>query len=139
MKQGIPVPLVRANQWVMVGGILLAILLQSQLLLTLLFIISLLALLFGPKGNVVFVLTKPLLKNRLAAAEQEAAELQRFNQSIATILLGLAVGILWTTGHWSGWIPAGMVMVAAAFALAGYCIGCTIYFQWKQWRHTQRS
>jgi hypothetical protein len=135
MKQ-IPMPLVKANQVVMVLGTLTAILLQSPIVLTMLFFIVLFPFLFGPKGNLVFLIAKPLLRSRLNNAETEAIELQRFNQTIASVMLGIATVIMWTVGHWSGWIVVSMVTIAAMLALSGYCVGCFLYFQLKRWKHS---
>jgi hypothetical protein len=131
----IPVPLVRANQWVLVIGTILAIILQNMILLAILFVINLIPLFVGPQGNIVFRIAKPLLRKKIKLAETEAAELQRFNQTIATLLLASGLILFWTTEHWAAWIRVAMVTVAASVALGGFCIGCFIYFQWKQWRH----
>ncbi|OXM14233.1 hypothetical protein CGZ75_14820 [Paenibacillus herberti] len=46
--------------------------------------------------------------------------------------------ILFALG-WSvaGYIFLGMMFAAALAAILGYCIGCTIYFQFKQFRARQ--
>jgi hypothetical protein len=130
----IPILLVRANQFVLAVGTLLALVLQQGGLILVLFLLSLLPLIFGPQLNIVFILTKMLLRNRMNWQKTEAAELQRFNQTIATVLLGASWLILHFTGHWTGWILSGMVTVAAGLALSGFCIGCILYFQLKKWR-----
>ncbi|MBP1999269.1 ABC-type multidrug transport system permease subunit [Paenibacillus shirakamiensis] len=68
----------------------------------------------------------------------QALELQRFNNSLAVgfltcSLLAFIVG--WNT---LGYIFATMLLIAAFVALSGYCIGCTVYFQYKQFKAKQR-
>lgn len=138
MKE-IPLPLVRTNQCVMVLGTLIAIAFQSTIVLTIIFLIALSPVLLGPKGNLVFRLAKPLLQKKLAGAETEAIELQRFNSIIAVLILGVSLFILWSTGHWIGWVFAGMVTVAAGLALSGFCIGCVLYYQLKKMKYKLRS
>lgn len=132
----IPAYLVKFNQAVLVVGTGLALIFQQPLVLLALFILLVVPLLTGPRLNLIFMLGKWLLPRSLAEkSDQEAYELQRFNQSIATILLGIASTVLLISGHWSGWVFSTMVTIAAGIALAGFCIGCFIYFQWKQWQH----
>ncbi len=134
MKE-IPIPLVRANQLFLVVGTLVSFVLNSPLLLACILLIMVLPLILGAKGNLVFRLAKPLLQKRLVNAETEALELQRFNNSIAVILLAIGNLILWSNGHWSAWLFVGMVTVAAGLALVGFCIGCIMYYQLKQLKH----
>ena len=134
MKE-IPIPLVKANQAFLAISTLLAIVLQNQWILLGAFLVVLLPLLFGPKANLIFKAARPLLRQQLTQFGTEDVRLQQFNQRIAVMLLGLGVAVLFLGGHWSGYLFAGMVTVASGAALAGYCIGCVLYFQWKQWRY----
>lgn len=138
MKE-VPIPLIRANQWVMVLGTFISIATQSTIILTIVFLIALSPVLLGSKGNLVFRLAKPLLQNKLVGAQTEEIELQRFNSIIAVMMIGVSLAILESTGHWIGWLFAGIVTVAATLAINGFCIGCVIYFQWKQWKYKLRS
>ncbi len=134
MKE-IPVSLVRANQFVMVGLTILAIILQSNIILALTLLLVLLPLIFGAKANIVFVLVKSLFPKDRSNEEKEAAELQRFNQTIAASLLAIGFIISVLTGHWIAWLFVGMVTVAATIALLGFCVGCFIYYQWKKQKY----
>ncbi|MDE5416238.1 DUF4395 domain-containing protein [Alkalihalobacterium chitinilyticum] len=137
MKE-IPKSYVRANQCVMVVLTVFSILLQNVSLLALTLLIVLLPLLFGPKANITFKVAKMLIKN-VSNDETEAAELQRFNQTIAASLLGIALIVLLTTGHWFGWVLVGMVTVAASVALLGFCVGCFMYFQFKKMKYEMKK
>ncbi|GAB6930874.1 hypothetical protein JCM10914A_48570 [Paenibacillus sp. JCM 10914] len=134
MKE-IPLPLIKANQIGIVLFVLLSFIFQQPLFIYLLFLIQFIPLLVGTKANVFVLLAKPLIgKARLAKSDGQAAELARFNQSIAVILLGIS-SIAYLLG-WHVWAYAASAMVAAAAiaAVLGYCVGCTIYYQYKRWK-----
>ncbi len=134
MKE-IPIAYVRANQFGMAAFIVLSILLQQPLLIAVVWVIEAAGLLIGAKANVFIAVIKPFVRHRLASSLMEAVELQRFNNSIALSLLSLSVIFLFGF-HWlvAGYIFAGMVALAAICAILGYCIGCTLYYQFKQWK-----
>jgi len=134
MVKEIPLPLVRANQIMLVIGTILAILFSLKWLVVLLFIITIATLLFGPRANVAFRVTRYVLGSRLFYAHTESVEIQRFNQVIATTCLGLGtILLLLLPNFWLGWIPVAFVTLAAGAAICGYCIGCRFYFPYKMW------
>jgi hypothetical protein len=57
--------------------------------------------------------------------------LQRFNNSIATLLLGAAQLVFLFQVSLVGWILSALVLTAASIALAGFCIGCFLYYQFN--------
>jgi hypothetical protein len=136
----IPQPLIKANQ---IGMVLLVVLsylpldygFRSHLFVYAAFLIQLISLFAGPQWNpFMWIARLALGRERLQRAEKQAAELARFNQTIAVSLLGLASVFhafgLSAAGH----VFAGMVALAAFVAVLGYCIGCTIYYQYKKWK-----
>lgn len=133
MKE-IPVPLVRTNQTGIVLFVLLAAAFRQPLLIVLLWVIQVIGLVGGARANLFILLLKPLLAPRLAGAKTEAAELQRFNNSIAVILLTLSVAGFALGWNIAGYVLAGIVALAAFTAICGYCIGCTLYYQYKQFK-----
>jgi uncharacterized membrane protein len=137
MKE-IPLPLIKSNQAGIVLFILAGFLLQQPILIYILFAVQLIGLVFGANANLFIRLARLIFpKQRLRDSEQQAVELARFNQSIAVTLLAaasLALILGWTV---AAYIFAGMVALAAAVAIAGYCIGCTLYFQYKRWKQVR--
>lgn len=135
MKE-IPIPYVRTNQAAMVLFITASVLLQQPILILLLWVIQVVGLVSGGKGNLFIMVVKPLLQGHVGKFDTEAFELQRFNNSIAVILLTFSNLFLfvmpWST---AGYVFAGMVAIAALMALFGFCIGCFLYFQFKQFKH----
>ncbi|UUZ78992.1 DUF4395 domain-containing protein [Paenibacillus sp. P26] len=135
MPNEIPLPYVRTNQAGIVLLVLLAILLRQPAIIAALWAIQVMNLWQGVRANVFVMLAAPPLRNRIAGAPTEARELQRFNNSIAVILLTLSLLFFWLDPSGpAGYILAGLVGAAALSAICGYCIGCTLYYQFKRLR-----
>lgn len=133
MKE-IPIPYVRANQIGIIVLVLLGLIFQQPWPIILLWIIQVAGLSFGPKGNLFIQLAKPLLTGKIPGSRTEAAELQRFNASLAVFLLTIALlcfVVGWTT---AALVFAACVAAAAFIAVCGYCVGCFLYFQLKKFR-----
>jgi hypothetical protein len=130
-NRDIPLPIVRLNRWMLVVGILGGLTLQQPLVTTLLFAILLPATVIGQRASLIFQVGKRLFARQLPTAERENRRMQRFNNSIATILLGAAQIAFLAGVPVVGWGLALVVAAAAAIALAGFCIGCFLYYQFK--------
>jgi hypothetical protein len=128
---GIPMPIVKLNRWILFLGVMAGLLLQAPLITTALFLLLLPATLFGAKGSLIFRVGTILFARQIPLAEREDAAIQRFNNSIATTLLGLAQVAFLVGRPWLGWVLAGAVAVAAGVAIAGFCVGCFLYYQFK--------
>lgn len=129
MKE-IPMPYVKANQAGIVLFVLLTLILQQLSVLLILFVIQIVGFIFGAKANLFIVLAKPFLK--VEGKEKQAMELAKFNNSIAIIFLTISLVALLLEYTLVGYLVAGMLGLAALIAICGYCIGCTIYYQYKQ-------
>ncbi|WP_027091774.1 DUF4395 domain-containing protein [Cohnella thermotolerans] len=126
----IPMPYIKANQTGIVLFVILSFLFQQPWLLAVLWIVQAVGLFTGGKWNAFVRLAKPFL--RTEGRETQAEELQRFNNSLAVLFLTLSLLsflIGWTI---AGYVFAAMLLLAAGVALLGYCIGCTVYFQYKR-------
>lgn len=133
---GIPRPLVRVQQWVIVLAVTTGLLLRQPWLTTLLWAVLLAGLLGGTGANLIHLLARAALgRERLAAAEREDAAQQRFNQAIAAVLLSGAQAAFWAGSPVWGWALAGAVALAAGVALSGFCLGCFLYLQLRLLRH----
>jgi hypothetical protein len=132
----VPISLVKANQTGIVVFVLLAIGFQWPWLIAILWAIQVLGLAGGAKWNLfVTVLKRFFSRNR---TETQALELTRFNNALAVIFLSISL-LAFAVG-WSmvGYLFAAGLLLAAGAALFGYCVGCTIYFQYKQFVSRQR-
>jgi hypothetical protein len=133
MKQ-VPLPLIRINQASIVLFVATALLLQKPILIYIIGAIQLLGLISGGKANPIVAIFKLIIGPGLKKAETQAAELNRFNNTIAVILFALSTLFLYLDWNFAGYIAAAFVGIAAFVAICGYCIGCTIYYQFKRFR-----
>ncbi|MEC0372899.1 DUF4395 domain-containing protein [Paenibacillus chibensis] len=129
MKE-IPEPYVKANQTGIVLFVILTAVFNQPYILLVLWLIQVLGLLTGKNGFVL--LAKPFLK--VEGAPTQAQELQRFNNTLAVIFLTLSLLSFLAQLPVAGYVFAAMLFLAAFAALCGYCIGCTVYFQYKQFK-----
>ncbi|WP_058302946.1 DUF4395 domain-containing protein [Gorillibacterium timonense] len=128
----IPVPYVKANQTGIVLSVVAAFVFQEPWVLAALWLIQVVGLLSAGKANLFVRLAKPWLK--VSGSQTEAYELQRFNNTLAVLFLTLSLLSFLLSWTVAGYVFAFMLLAAAGTALAGYCIGCTIYYQYKKWK-----
>jgi hypothetical protein len=128
---GIPMPIITLNRSLLCFGLLIAIATQQIWITTLLFLILLPAALFGRQYSLIFRVGSLLFAEKNKTAEREDPSLQRFNNGIATVLLGFAQIAFLLNQSLAGWIFSGLVALASGVALAGFCVGCFLYYQFK--------
>ncbi len=139
----IPLPIVALNRATIVVSIVVALALGQPLITTALLVVLTAPLVFGPRGSLIFRVGDRLLRRQVAIAREagqtEAAILMRFNNSIAVLMLALAQ-VAFLAGQPSvGWVLAALVAVAATVALAGFCVGCFIFFRVRMLQYRPRS
>lgn len=129
----IPRPLIRLNQWT----ILLSVVLTWITGIVWLLVIPLVANLLGVlcNFNPIIRIGKSFLKKASSAYIPEDAQQQKFNSSIASFCL--AVGFISFLLDWQvvGYVFTVLVAIASSVAIAGFCIGCFLHFQLKQWQY----
>jgi hypothetical protein len=127
-RAGIPLPLVRANQWTLVATVAAAAVARAPAILLLPWAITLAGLIGGPRWQPVFRVARRALSGRLADAPREDAVAQRFNAILAGTLLSLALATFYLVRVPAlAWAFAGAVAAAAFVATRGFCIGCELY------------
>jgi hypothetical protein len=127
-RAGIPLPLVRANQWTMVATVAAAAVLRAPVLLLLPWASTLAGLAGGPRWQPIFRVARRALGRRLAQAPREDAAVQRFNAILAATMLTLALLAFYVLRlPILTWVCAGGVALAAFAATRGFCIGCALY------------
>jgi len=127
----IPQAIVRLNRLTIVVCVVAALVLRAPALTTALFLVVGSAALFGRNGSLIYAAGTRLLRPSASRPGDEDPGLMRFNNAIAAVLLGLAQIAFALHVPLAGWILAGIVACAAAVALAGFCFGCFLYFQFK--------
>lgn len=129
----IPRPLVRLNQWTILLSVIFTWITGVIWLLVIPLAANLLGILFN--YNPIIRVGRLFLKKAPSAYIREDAQQQKFNSSIASFCL--AAGLLGYLLDWQvlGYIFTGMVAIASSIAIAGFCIGCFLHFQLKQWQY----
>ncbi|REJ22389.1 MAG: DUF4395 domain-containing protein [Bacillaceae bacterium] len=130
---GIPRPLVRTNQWTIVLSVLITWITHEPLFLLIPLIAGLIGLIFGV--NPIMAAAKTFLRKPHSSYHLEDRSDQQFNQIIACTCLLLAfIGFSFHIDV-LGYIFSILVFSAAFIAILGFCIGCFIRFQWKQYQY----
>jgi divalent metal cation (Fe/Co/Zn/Cd) transporter len=134
--QSIPRPLVRTNQWVIVLSVLLTWLTKQDWILAVPLVAGLMGLIVD--FNPIIRLAKLFLKKKPSEYIPEDKDQQQFNQVISVICL--AGGFISYLLNWPilGYIFTIMVALAAFVAILGFCVGCFIRYQWKQYQYRRR-
>lgn len=130
--QTVPRPLVRTNQWVIVISVLLTWFTKQSWILIIPLAAGLLGLFLD--YNPIMRLAKLFLRKNPSQYIPEDRDQQQFNQIIAVICL--SGGFISFLLHWTILAYTFTIMVAAAafIAILGFCIGCFIRYQWKQYQ-----
>jgi membrane associated rhomboid family serine protease len=132
-SRSIPRPLVKMNQSIIVLSVLLTWVSGQEWFLLVPFIAGLMGIVFG--YNPIMQIGKRFLRKEPNAYIPEDFDQQQFNQKIAVFCLGMGFFSFffgWTT---LGYVFTILVAVAASVAILGFCVGCFIHFQWKQYQY----
>lgn len=133
IPNSIPRPLVRVNQWTIFSSVILTWVTGQYWILAIPLIANLLGVLTG--YNPVMRFARQFLKKDIKSYIPEDVQQQKFNATIAVVclaggLLGFAFG-----SPVVGYSFTIMVAVASFIAILGFCVGCFILFQWKQFMY----
>jgi hypothetical protein len=136
----IPEQYVRMNHFGVIFTFLLAVVMQQPLLIGLLWLTQVVNLVSNGRLNLFEIVSRPFWRHHVNHAESQPLELFRFNATIAVGLqtLALLAFFVWPANGW-GYVLAGIHALAAIAALDGYCLGCYLYYQWKQRRYRKKG
>jgi hypothetical protein len=127
-----PASIVRLNRATIVVGVLLALLLRVPLVSTLLFAVVLSAALFGRRASLIYAVGVRVFKQMPEdPLQDEDPRLMRFNNALAALFLGIAQLAFLANVPFVRWVFAALTAVAATVALAGFCFGCFLFYQFK--------
>lgn len=129
----IPRPLVRVNQWTILLSALSALIFQSPWLLAIPLTANLLGLFFN--FNPFMKLARLFLKKNPSEYIPEDITQQKFNSIIAISCLTIGLIGFITGVSIIGYLFTIMVILASGIAILGFCIGCFLFFQIKQFKH----
>lgn len=131
--RSIPRPLVRANQWTIFLSVIITWITGQEWILAIPLIACLLGWFFN--FNPVMRLAKLFLKKKPSEYIPEDASQQKFNSIIAIACLGLGFISFILNWNVAGYVFTIMVGIASLVAILGFCVGCFILFQWKQYNY----
>lgn len=132
MIRSIPRPVVRANQVVIFATSVLTIITGQAFLL----LIPLIANVLGLVGlNPIMRIAALCLRKPKSSYIPEDVDQQRFNSYIAIGCLALSFAGFMLGINAIGYAFSAMVAIASGIALCGFCIGCFLHFQLKQWQY----
>ncbi|KRE57919.1 hypothetical protein ASL11_30300 [Paenibacillus sp. Soil750] len=126
----VPLHRVRGNQLGILLSILVSVLSQQLWILVLPLIVQLISRTYGVKYNIFVRLFSPLFP---VSTRTESRELLRFNNLLAILFLIVTITALLLNVTTLAYITLSMLTIAVVLALSGFCFGCFIYFQWKQY------
>ncbi|MDG5473934.1 DUF4395 domain-containing protein [Jeotgalibacillus sp. ET6] len=129
----VPRPLVRVNQWTIILSVILTWITGFYWLLLLPLAAGLGGIFFD--FNPVMRIAKNFLRKPLNTYIPEDKSDQKFNQTIASFCLAGGFFSFMVGWNAAGYVFTIMVVSAAFVAVLGFCIGCFIRFQWKQWQY----
>ncbi|MEX1028829.1 MAG: DUF4395 domain-containing protein [Paenibacillaceae bacterium] len=125
----IPMHWVRANQIGILLCIIVSLITGQPWVLAIPLTVQLIARYFGVRYNLFIRLISGLLP---ASSKTESRELLRFNNLLAILfLLGYFISSAFQATILA-YVFLGMLTIAVVLALSGFCLGCFMYYQWKQ-------
>lgn len=133
----IPKPFVMINQWTIVISVIISLITQTAWILLIPLVANISSLLIG--SHPILVVAKRFLSKPANQYIQEDYAQLRFNQWLAVgFLLVASISFLL---NWSILFNTAAIMVglAASIALAGFCIGCFVRFQFQQWNYRRKK
>ncbi|QHW31827.1 DUF4395 domain-containing protein [Paenibacillus rhizovicinus] len=131
----VPLHRVRGNQLGIFLSIVATVITQQFWSLALPLLVQLISRTYGIRYNVFIRALSPLLPS---STRTESRELLRFNSLLAILFLAVALIASALGAQVLAYISLGMLTAAVVLALSGFCLGCFMYFQWKQF-HARRG
>lgn len=127
----IPLHWVRGNQLGIFISVIVSVSTGQPWVLALPLLVQLVGRYAGVRYNLFVRLFSPLLP---ASSRTESRELLRFNNLLAILMLAVSLVALVLQAEVVGYAALAMLTAAVVAALSGFCVGCFVYFQWKQFR-----
>ena len=131
----VPIPVLNFSRWVYFIILVSGIVLQKPWETSILLVLLLPVILFGKKWNIIGRVGKSLLASRIQGSLYEDRRLIQFNNILLVIMLILAQIAFVTGNNIIGWVITSMAIAATVLALAGYCVGCFLYYKFKLYKY----
>ena len=124
-----PLHWVRGNQLGILLCVIASVIAQQAWVLAIPLAVQLIGRFAGIRYNVFVRVFAPLFPK---SARTESRELLRFNNLLAILFLTTALVAWLLQATAVAYVALAMLTAAVVAALCGFCIGCFVYFQWKQ-------
>ena len=134
-SKDVPVPVLNFSRWVYFIILVSGIVLQKPWETTLLLVLMLPVIIFGKKWNIIGRVGRILLAAKIPGSLYEDRRLIQFNNTLLVIMLILAQIAFVTGNKVIGWLITSMAIAATGLALAGYCVGCFLYYKFKLYKY----
>ena len=131
----VPIPVLNFTRWIYFIILVSGIILQKPWEITLLLVLLFPVVLFGKKWNIIGRFGKKLLASKIPGSLYEDRRLIQFNNTLLVTMLALAQIAFVTGNNIIGWIITSMAIAATGLALAGYCVGCFLYYKFKLYKY----
>lgn len=131
--QTIPRPMIRSNQWAIIFSVILFTITNQAWILLIPLLSGLSSLSF--QVHPIMLISKQFLKKPLSSYIQEDILQQRFNQTLAVVMLAASYVSALFGFTFLSLVFAALVFLACSIAIGGFCIGCFIYFQISQYKY----
>jgi hypothetical protein len=131
----VPVPVLNFTRWVYFLILVSGILLQKPWETTILLVLLLPPLFLGKKWNIIGRVGKKVLASKIPGALYEDRRLIQFNNTLLVIMLVFAQVAFLTGNNVIGWVITSMAIAANGLALAGFCVGCFLFYRFKLYRY----
>jgi hypothetical protein len=132
----VPLHRVRGNQLGILISIIISVFTQQLWVLILPLAVQLISRRYGIRYNLFVRVFSPLFPT---STKTESRELLRFNNLLAILFLAVTLAAYAVNFPIVAYISLGMLTVAVVLALCGFCLGCFMYFQWKQFVARRRK
>lgn len=131
-----PMHWIRGNQLGILLSVVASVLTQQAWVLAIPLAVQLISRWAGIRFNLFVRLLAPIFPK---SNRTESRELLRFNNLLAIVMLAAAL-IGWLLKLMPlVYVSLAMLTVAVVLALCGLCMGCFMYFQWKQFIARRRA
>lgn len=131
----VPLHRVRGNQLGILLSVIATLITQQFWILLLPLAVQLVSRTYGVRYNLFVRIFSPLFP---ASVQTESRELLRFNALLAILFMAVALVASAFGLTLVAYVSLGMLTVAVVLALSGFCIGCFMYFQYKQFNARRR-
>jgi hypothetical protein len=131
----VPIPVLNFTRWIYFIILVSGIILQKPWETTLLLVLLLPVVIFGKKWNIIGRFAKKLLASKIPGSLYEDRRLIQFNNTLLVIMLILAQIAFITGNIVIGWLITSIAIAATGLALAGYCVGCFLYYKFKLYKY----